>query len=128
MKIAIPACGGMLDSPVDEHVGRATFFVIYDTDDESHRALDNWRSPTYRHWAGPRAVDILVDAGANVLITQRCGPCAFRMLGERDIAVYYTEGSSVSSAIRCFREGGFVRADRPNCDGHAHLRGALIVD
>lgn len=128
MKIAVSADGGHLDSSVDEHVGRAAFFVIYDSKDESYRAFDNWRATTYRHWAGPRAVDILVDAGVEALITQRCGPCAFRMLGEFDIAVYYSGGISVSSAVRRFREGGLIRADRPNCDGHAHLQAARNGD
>jgi len=121
MKIAVSARGKWLDSGVDEHVGRAAFFVVYDTTDESHLSLDNWRATHADHWAGPAAVDSLVQAGVAVLLTQRCGPCAFRQLSENDVEICYTADEPVSRAIKRYREGDLEPATRPNCDGHAHL-------
>jgi len=120
MKIAVASSGKWLDSIVDFHTGRAAFFVVYDTKQENYEAIDNWLSIKCLHWAGSRAVNLLVEAGAQAVIVRHIGPRAFRRLLEAKITVFYVDEDTVVNSIRAFREGELSAAKKPNCNGHAH--------
>ncbi len=120
MKIAVASSGKWLDCAVDEHTGRAAFFVIYDTDQESYRAVENWDSQECIHWAGPRTADVLSQTEIDAIIVRYIGPSAFRKLSNAGIGVFYADEISAVEAIRRFREGKLRRATEPNCPGHGH--------
>jgi predicted Fe-Mo cluster-binding NifX family protein len=120
MRIAVASSGEWLDSVVDYHTGRAAFFILYDTDQESCEAIDNWRCIKILHWAGSRAVKLLVEARTQAVIVRHIGPCAFRRLSDANISVFLADEDTVVRAIRRFREGELAVAEEPNCHGHSH--------
>ena len=121
MKIAIAASGKWLESLLDEHTGRAHFFVVYETENESFEVIDNWNSVECIHWAGPRTVKRLVDTGAiDALIVRHIGPAAFRMFSEARVDVFYAPELTVADAIKRQRQGELPLAQAPNCHGHQH--------
>jgi predicted Fe-Mo cluster-binding NifX family protein len=120
MKIAVASSGKWLDCAVDEHTGRAAFFIVYDTDQETFEAVENWDSRECIHWAGPRTAEALARVDADALVVRRIGPSAFRKLTDAGIDVYFVDAVTAVDAIRRFREGTLPRAEAPNCPGHGH--------
>ena len=101
-------------------MGRAFFFVLYDTEAESFEVLDNWQSRTCEHWAGSQTAKLLIQHRAGAVIAWRVGPCAFRHLTSAGLPIYLVDPMRVVDAIRRYREGEFQKAEAPNCTGHTH--------
>ena len=123
MKIAVASSGRWIESEVDPHAGRAACFIVYDTEDESHEVVENWRNERLPHWAGSSAMQALVDAGADAFVVRKIGPNAFRVVSEAAIDVYVAAEGRIVEAIRSLREGKLEKLDAPNCQGHPHLHG-----
>ena len=122
MRIAVASSEQSLDSTVDFHTGRAPWFIVYDTNQETHEFIDNWSCFACLHWAGSKSVDTLVRASVRAVIVRHIGPNAFRLVKREGISVFLAEESSVADAVRLFREGKLPSAERPNCTGHVHLQ------
>ncbi len=122
MKIAVASSGRWLESTVDFHTGRAACFIIYDTDSETHEAIDNWKCTECVHWAGLKSSNILIEAGVETMIVRNIGPNTFRRLLNAQIDIYYAEEITVVRAIRLFRDGKLSVALEYNCAGHSHLK------
>ena len=122
MKIAVASSGQWLDSDVDYHTGRAACFIVYDTEQEDFKAIDNWECTECLHWAGLRSADILIKAGVSSIVVRHIGPNTFRSLTNAKIKVYYVDEIAVVRAIRMFRDGQLSEAQEPNCEGHPHLK------
>lgn len=120
MKIAIAASGKWLDSIVDSHTGRASFFIVYDEDAEDFKVIDNTNRYRCMHWAGTRTAKVLIDASIDVVLVRQVGPCAHRWFKNAEIPVYYTPRTTIVEAVRRFRENMLVRIEEPNCEGHFH--------
>lgn len=121
MKIAIASSGKWLESFVDSHTGRAPFFVVYDTDEESYDVIDNSFCLRCLHWAGAQTATILTNTPVDVIVVYRIGPCAYRWFHNAKVPIYHTERTSVVRAVRCFREGMLQTINAPNCKGHSHI-------
>ena len=121
MKIAVASSGRWLESKVDAHTGRASCFIVYDTNLESYEIIDNWQCHECHHWKGVKSTNMLTEADVDVVIVQKIGPNAFRKLANAQIRVFFIEEDTVVRAIRRFREGTLSEATEANCDGHSHL-------
>ena len=88
MKIAITSKGKDLDAEMDPRFGRAVYFIVYDTDDGSFSVIDNEKNLNAERGVGVQAGQMVVSAGAGVLITGNCGPKAFRVLSTAGVKVY----------------------------------------
>lgn len=121
MRIAVASSGRWLDSIVDLHAGRAACFILYDTDQESFKVIDNLRCTGCKHWAGSHTANNLIESKANAVIVRNIGPNTFNMLITAKIDVCYVDDISVAKAVKRFREGKLSKAKESNCDGHSHL-------
>lgn len=101
MIIAIPADDKNIESQVCISFGRAPFFLIYDTCDSSYSFLDN-SAIASQGGAGIKAAQTIVDSGAGVLITPRCGENAAEVFHGAGVKIYKTNGNLLKENIELF--------------------------
>jgi predicted Fe-Mo cluster-binding NifX family protein len=118
MQIAVTAKGKGLSAEVDERFGRATCFVVYDTETKKARTVDNAQSVNAAQGAGIQAAETVARQGAQCLLTGHCGPKAFRTLSAAGIRVYNGAAGTVAEAIAAFQQGRLAPASVADVDGH----------
>ncbi len=104
MKVAIPTDQPSIASKVCQSFGRAAYFLIYDTDSKAIRSLENHAAPS-QGGTGVKAAQIIVDSGADVLLTPRCGENADAVLLAASIKLYKTSDGTIEENIIAFLEG-----------------------
>lgn len=102
MKIAVPVDENR--ESVCASFGRAPYFCIYDTTDFSRIFTPNAAAEA-RGGAGIKAAQLVVDSGAQALITMRCGENAAEVLQAAEIGIYKAGGASASANIALFNAG-----------------------
>lgn len=100
MKIAIPLDENKKDVCVS--FGRAPFFLFHEND--ADEILDNPAAEA-QGGAGIKAAQFLVDQGATVLITVRCGQNAADVFQAADIKIYKSESASAQDNIAALKDG-----------------------
>jgi predicted Fe-Mo cluster-binding NifX family protein len=118
MKIAITATDKVPDAQVDPRFGRARYFALYETDEESLAYVDNRINLEAASGAGVQAASNVVNTGAEVVITGNCGPKAFRTLSQGGVKVIIGAQGTVSEVIERFKKGEFEYADFANVESH----------
>lgn len=104
MKIAISAQQNSLTSPLDPRFGRARGFIIYDTESRTHEWLDN-QNMDLAQSAGIQTAQMVVQAGAQAVITGQVGPKAQAALEQGNIRIISTGAANVQQAIDEFVSG-----------------------
>lgn len=104
MKIAVSSTGKEINSMLDPRFGRCNYFVIYDTDDEKIKFIEN-KGQTSGGGAGIAAAQQIIDEQVNVAVTGNLGPNAFDIIKKSDIKVYNCGNIKVKAAIELFKEG-----------------------
>ena len=92
MIIAIPTNEKSLSAVVSRNLGRAAFVMFYDVDAKTAEFKENEarKSPG---GAGITAGQFIIDNGANVVITPRCGENAYRVINGKADVFRSMEGS-----------------------------------
>ena len=72
MKVAIPTNERAMDKGVCKSFGRAPYFLIHDTETGGGGFIEN-AAASSQGGAGIKAGQTVVDSGAKVLLTPRCG-------------------------------------------------------
>ncbi len=104
MKIIIPVESKTSDTPVCPSFGRTPFFMLFDTETQKYDFIDN-AAANSQGGAGIKAAQTLVDSGAKVLITYRCGQNAADVLKAGGIQIYKAEPCSANDNIQKYKEG-----------------------
>jgi predicted Fe-Mo cluster-binding NifX family protein len=104
MKVAVTAQGGTLQSELDPRFGRAGWFIIVDTESGDYEAMDNSEGVNAPSGAGVASGQRIVDSGAEVVITGRCGPNAERILTQAGIRIVERTGGTVEEAVESFKK------------------------
>jgi predicted Fe-Mo cluster-binding NifX family protein len=118
MKIAVTSRGPSKTDQVDERFGRASYFVVHDTESGSYEPVDNLAGGGASQGAGIQAAQRIADAGADVLVTGHCGPKAFDALTAAGVAVMTGARGTVEEAIAQYHENKLQRAGGPDVAGH----------
>jgi predicted Fe-Mo cluster-binding NifX family protein len=118
MKIVIPVEDKTVESLVSGSFGRAPYFLFYDTDSKEtnfsvNEAADN------QGGAGIKAAQIIVDAGAGVLLAPRCGENAAVVLQKAKIQIYQSVPGPVRINLQEFENGTL----KPLSDIHPGFHG-----
>ncbi len=103
MKIIIPVEGKNTDAPVCPSFGRTPFFMLFDTETQKSDFIDN-AAANSQGGAGIKAAQTLVDSGAKILITYRCGQNAADVLNAGGIQIYKAEPGSANDNIQKYKE------------------------
>jgi predicted Fe-Mo cluster-binding NifX family protein len=106
MKIAIPSSGPESGDRIDDRFGRAPYFIIYDQDKDTIETCRNDVAGA-SGGVGPKAAQILIQRGIDVVVTGRVGGNALESLKSGGIKVYLYEGrGTVTEALSAFLAGG----------------------
>lgn len=104
MKIAIPVDDVSMDTNICISFGRAPYFMIYDTESKNATFLDNSAAAS-QGGAGIKAAQIIVDSGAEALLTPRCGENAADVFRAANIRIYQTNGIMLKHNLIAFENG-----------------------
>jgi predicted Fe-Mo cluster-binding NifX family protein len=103
MKIVLTAKGKEASSPVDERFGRAEYFILYDDAAQTYSVINN-PGQYENSGAGVKASQIVIDAGAEVVITGSLGPKAFMVLRDAGIRGYQNHPGTLEEMVVAFKE------------------------
>ena len=117
MKIAITSTAKTLDSQVDQRFGRTAYFLIADPETMDFSVIEN-ESAAAAGGAGISSAKVVIDAGAQAVLTGNCGPNAQRSLGAAGIKLYTGVQGTVAEAIELFKDGKLSEANGPNVQSH----------
>ena len=118
MKIAIPAVDRQPTSTIDARFGRASWFLVYDTESQTWDAIENAPNLQAQQGAGIQSSETLVQHGVTVLLTPHCGPKAFRVLQTAGVTVYLGVTGTVSDALTAYQNGNLHPAASADVEGH----------
>lgn len=99
MKIAIASQGSELTSMVDPRFGRARYFILYDTEEDSWNVIDNSQNTEAAHGAGVQTAQRVIDSGATMIVSGNYGPKAAGILEAAGIATTMWSEGTVADAI-----------------------------
>ncbi len=112
MKIAISATGKDLYSAIDPRFGRASYFVIVDTETGNIlNVIDNLAAQGAAQGAGINAGALVAGSGAQTVLTGQVGPNAFGVLHAGGIKVISNVSGTVGEAIEQYRKGAIPSPD-----------------
>jgi len=120
MKVAITSTGEKLDDKLDLRFGRAQCFIIMDTETGEYEVFNNEQNLNAAQGAGIQAGKIVIDAGAEAVITGHVGPKAYRTLQAAQIIVYLNpdDACTVQEAYERFQKGELQQTQQANVSGH----------
>jgi predicted Fe-Mo cluster-binding NifX family protein len=118
MKIAVTTDGDSLDAALDARFGRASRFLIVDTEKKSFSIVDNAQNLNAAQGAGIQSALTVLSTGATAVITGHCGPKAFRVLHQAGINIYNSKAKTVKDALALFMDGKLTAATEADVEGH----------
>ena len=117
MKIAVSAEGKDLNSAVDRRFGRASFFIVVDTETGDFTAHDNSQNLNALQGAGIQAGKNVLDWGVQAVVTGNVGPKAFQTLESAGIEIYTGASGTVQDAVEAFKAGTLQKAGKATVEG-----------
>jgi predicted Fe-Mo cluster-binding NifX family protein len=118
MRIAVSSKGMEKSSNVDPRFGRASYFLIFDTEDESLEVLSNNQNVKTAQGAGVQAAEFVAAMNVDIVVAGNFGPKAFRALEAAGISIALWADGTVSEAIELARENKLKICDKANVEGH----------
>ena len=106
-----------MDSQVDPRFGRATYFVIVDTETTDFSVIEN-ENVAAAGGAGISSAKTVSEAGAQVVLTGNCGPNAERTLSAAGLKLYTGVTGTVAEAVEFFKTGRLTETAGPNVQSH----------
>lgn len=114
MKLIITSQGTDPAGPVDPRFGRARYFILFDTDSEEFKVLDNTDQVEAAQGAGVQAAQNIVTSGAEILLTGACGPKAFEVLSAAGVKIYSGIKGTVQEAVQAWRQNELELLNDPD--------------
>ncbi len=118
MKIAFTTSGDNLTAALDSRFGRASKFLIYDLEQNTHMVIDNNQNRNAAQGAGIQSAETVARFGVDALVTGHCGPKAFRTLKAAGIKIYNSSAGTISDALEMYRSGKLTEANSADVDSH----------
>ena len=118
MKIAIPVNEKEIESALSSSFGRSNFYLLYDSETKEATYLEN-SAQKASGGAGIKAAQIVVDSGAQALISYRCGENAAQLLNEANIKIIRASEVSAKENIDLFLSGKLEEL-KELTDGHSN--------
>jgi len=119
MIVMIPVEGINPETNINIAFGRTPYFLIHDTKTRTSRYIENTAASS-QGGAGIKAAQLIVDNGADVVITPACGKNSADVLTASGIKIYKSSGSSATSNIEALLEGklSILTDIHPGFHGH----------
>ncbi|NLL51341.1 MAG: dinitrogenase iron-molybdenum cofactor biosynthesis protein [Peptococcaceae bacterium] len=119
MKITLPVDKKSKDANISSNLGRAPYFLFYDTETEEYNFMDN-SAASSQGGAGIKAAQNILDNGAEAIIAPRCGQNAANVFMTAGIKIYKNISNSISENIAALKEGKLTPLDDIHPGFHQH--------
>ncbi len=101
--IAISSNGSQLSDMVDPRFGRASTFILFNTENKETTVLENNTVQNMTHGAGIHTAEMIVNAGVSTVLSGRVGPKAYQVLENAGVTIIENmDGKSVGEAIEAY--------------------------
>lgn len=110
MKVCVSSTGSNLESSLDQRFGRASAFIIFDTETTDFQVIDN-QAAAASGGAGITSAQAVVDKGISAVITGNVGPNAMNVLKTAEIEIFRGLPVSVKENIEKFKNGLLEKMD-----------------
>jgi predicted Fe-Mo cluster-binding NifX family protein len=118
MKIAITATENNLEADVDPRFGRASYFILVDSDTMKFEAIENLQNINAQQGAGIQAGKTIINNDVDVLITGNCGPKAFNILNSNNVKIAIGAKGKVKDALKEYQNNKLEIAENASVEGH----------
>jgi predicted Fe-Mo cluster-binding NifX family protein len=122
MKIAVTAQKPGWMEPLDSRFGRASWFVIIDTETKDLQEAENLQNRQSNQGAGIQAARTIIDRGVEALISGNVGPKAFKVLQAAGVKMYRAEPGrqqTVADAFAAWERKDLEEISSATVDGHS---------
>lgn len=119
MIVAIPVEDKEAEGKVCPSFGRAPYYMIYNSDDQSLSFMNN-DAATAAGGAGIKAAQLLVDAKVEAVATPRCGKNAAEVLSGANIKIFQTSGDDLKSNMDALTKDGLAALNSFHAGFHGH--------
>lgn len=106
-----------LDAPVSDRFGRASKFIIYDTESDSFEMVDDSVSLNAPQGAGIQTAQNIARHGVSWVITGHCGPKAFAVLKRANIRVFWFRAKPSGSLLMLSARDNLRKPGQPMWKG-----------
>lgn len=121
MKIALPVLDSDFENTkISPSFGRAPFFLLYDTETEEKKFIENSTATASQGGAGIIAAQLIVDQGAEALLTPQCGKNAAEVVTAAGIGIYKTISDDVQGSIAAFNARELKELENIHPGFHRH--------
>jgi len=118
MRIAVTAQGENLEAEVDPRFGRASKFLLVDSETMSFEVVENKQSLDLPQGAGIQAAQNVLSHKPDVVVTGNCGPKAFQVLRAAGVEVVIGAKGKIRDVVREYLDGKYKTAEEANVEGH----------
>lgn len=118
MRIAISSQGTDLSSMVDPRFGRAPYFIIFDTADDSFEVINNEQNVQASQGAGIQTTEHVARKNVDIVVSGNLGPKAFQALSAAGIKMALWSDGTVAQAIDLAKSDKLKLIDKANVGGH----------
>ncbi len=122
MEICVTATAGDLNAQVDQRFGRSQYFVFVDSDTMAFEAVPN-EAIAAPGGAGIQAAQIVVNKGANMVISGNIGPNAFQVLSTASVNVATGAYGTVKEAVEMHKNGRLSETGGSTVSAHTGMGG-----
>ena len=118
MKICLPTIGKKgLSELVYNHFGSAPYFMIYNTDSEAIKIIENDNS--HHNHGTCQPLSVIAKYDVDIILTNGMGARAVQMLNRGGIKVFKLDGNTVAEAIKKFEDNELIELTLDNaCSDH----------
>lgn len=120
MKLLVTSTTDDKSQMIDKRFGRAKYFTIYNTEDNSYKYIEN-EGKLQSNGAGSFASQQIINLDVDVVITGNVGPKALAVLQSAAIEAFKTQQVSVEEAITNYLNNKLEKIETPG-PSHAGLR------
>jgi len=118
MRIVITSQGDDLEAEVDSRFGRASKFLLVETDTMSVQVIENSQSLNLPQGAGIQAAQNVIPHKPVAVLTGNCGPKAFKILQTAGVDVVLGVKGRIKDAIQAYIEGKYQPSKEANVEAH----------
>ncbi len=103
MRIAVPSMGEELESMVSDRLGHCSHIIVYDTNSTDYSAFPN-PGLLVTDGSGIKTAEMIIKAGADVVLSMQVGVKAYSVLAKEHIQVYLLlSACSVKNALKNYK-------------------------
>lgn len=118
MKVCITSTGPSLDAEMDPRFGRCQYFIFADPETNEFEAVENPHIGA-AGGAGIQSAQLIINRGAEALITGQVGPNAFTTLQAGGVKIITGAAGQIREVLKKYKQGEFASpAQGPTVQAH----------